>query len=366
MLYTDTDTGRGCRWGVGARGRRRRLSHLTERCLGQLHREAVKGVGLPGRAVDTEEQVLGEMACRGCPCSALGSATLTLWAPWGSGSSAALQNSECPWPAAPALLSFLPHRFKTEMLNPFGPFIAPRPGVRSQRAARTSRTTPACSEPKGSPHPGARRLRDCSQLRPHGLDGAAQGHLTAGRCRAEDAASGHEPPPPPKHSTAGIPGPLGPRGAPEQRAAAGTRSQRQRGQGRLKQGSPHPTAVSGCLLGRRRAVRRGGAVPCPGRAVRRELGRGVLRVHLGVRGVQGGVVEQRVPHFHFSGLQSEMEARSGRSGPAAERVNPPCTALGPEPSGGTELRPGGPEPRWQQWGSSPRLRQLSLNGPVKT
>lgn len=84
---------------------------------------------------------------------------------------------------------------------------------------------------------------------------------------------------------------------------AGTRSQRQRGQGRLKQGSPHPTAVSGCLLGRRRAVRRGGGggVPCPGRAVRRELERGMLRVHLGVRGVQGGVVEQRVPHFHFSG-----------------------------------------------------------------
>lgn len=69
------------------------------------------------------------------------------------------------------------------------------------------------------PHPGAQLHGNCSQLRPHGWDGAAQGHLTAGRCRAEDAEHRDtNPPPPAKHSAAGIPGPLSPRGAPEQRA----------------------------------------------------------------------------------------------------------------------------------------------------
>lgn len=310
-----------------------------------------------------EGQVLGEMACRGCLCLALGSAMLTLWVPWGSGSSAALQNSECPRPAAPALLSFLPHRFKTEMLNPFGPFIAPRPGVRSWRAAMASRTTSACSEPTGSPHPGAQRLRDCSQLRPHGLHGAAQGHLTAGRCRAEDAAPGHRPLPSAKHSTAGIPGPLG---APEQRAAAGTRSQRQRGQGRLKQGSPRPTAVSGCLLGRRRAVRRGG--PCPARVVRsaESSGAGRYGCTLGF----GGCREESSNSGFLTSISPVCRERwRGEAAGQGLRVNPPLPRAqrwARSPRGGTEARPGGPEPRWQQWGSSPRLRQLSLNGPVKT
>lgn len=33
----------------------RRLTHATERCLGQVHREAVEGMGLPGRAMGTEK-----------------------------------------------------------------------------------------------------------------------------------------------------------------------------------------------------------------------------------------------------------------------------------------------------------------------
>lgn len=150
--------------------------------------------------------------------------------------------------------------------------------------------TSACSGPTASPFPGAQRHRDCTQLWP------GMGQLRALRMQHQDtnirplqssAQRGSQAP-----SDLGVPLSSG--------RVAGTRSQRQRGQGRLKQSSPRPTAVSGCLLGRRRAVRRGGG-PCPARVVRSaELECGVLRVHFGVRGVQGGVVEQRVPHFHFS------------------------------------------------------------------
>lgn len=216
------------------------------------------------------------------------------------------------------------------------------------------------------PHPGAQLHGTALSSGPTGGMGATSQRVAAA-LRTQSTGT-RTPRPPQSTAQRGSPVPTALAVPRSSGRVAGTRSQRQRGQGRLKQGSPHPTAVSGCLLAgvEQSGGGWGGGVPCPGRAVRRELERGVLRVHLGVRGVQGGVVEQRVPHFHFSGLQSEMEGKSGRSGPAAEHVTPPCTAPGPEPSGGTEARPGGPEPRRQQWGSSPRLRQLPLNGPVKT
>lgn len=80
------------------------------------------------RAGDRGDGVLGVQP--GCPCSALGSAMLTPRAPWSSGCRAALQNSECPWPAAPVLLSpFSPVGLKLKSLNPSD---CTRPGVRSR------------------------------------------------------------------------------------------------------------------------------------------------------------------------------------------------------------------------------------------
>lgn len=123
VLRLDADVGRGCRWRGGSPGWMRGGCPMPQRDAGQLHREAVKGVGLLGRAVGTEKGGgWGRWRAGGAvqlPRSALGSATLTPRAPWGSGSSTALQNSECPQPAAPALLSpSSPIGLKLKRLNP--------------------------------------------------------------------------------------------------------------------------------------------------------------------------------------------------------------------------------------------------------
>ena len=185
-----------------------------------------------------------------------------------------------------------------------GKVSIPGRGALGRLAALTP--SPADTSVPGPPRPLSRSPTPSpalSQLLSH-QPSCSQGSSPLLKAKRRDSAAAppvsvpRQRPPPP----AGLACPR------EQRAKgkAGTRSQRQRGQGRWKRGrSPPPIAVSGCLLGRRRTVwQRGVRAPSPGcgcpsgaaappafgvgHTVRSELGRrrgGVLLVRLGVGGV---------------------------------------------------------------------------------
>lgn len=105
------------------------------------------------------------------------------------------------------------------------------------------------------PHPGAQLHGTALSSGPTGGMGATSQRVAAA-LRTQSTGT-RTPRPPQSTAQRGSPVPTALAVPRSSGRVAGTRSQRQRGQGRLKQGSPHPTAVSGCLLGRRRAVRRG-------------------------------------------------------------------------------------------------------------
>lgn len=96
------------------------------------------------------------------------------------------------------------------------------------------------------PHPGAQLHGTALSSGPTGGMGATSQRVAAA-LRTQSTGT-RTPRPPQSTAQRGSPAPSALAVPRSSGRVAGTRSQRQRGQGRLKQGSPHPTAVSGCLL----------------------------------------------------------------------------------------------------------------------